>query len=82
MFGKKGRQLYYIKTPKLNISKTKTLGFNMKLKLPELNTKRAIAIALLIGSLYTATYIYEQYRLTIEHRDNNNRMSIEAPGRK
>ena len=42
----------------------------MKLKIPELNTKQAITIALLIGLLYTGAYIYDRYRLTIEHRDS------------
>ena len=55
---------------KLNIPKPRILRFNMKLKIPELNTKQAITIALLIGLLYMGAYIYGQHRLTIEHNAN------------
>ena len=48
----------------------------MKLKMPELNTKQAITIALLIGLLYTGAYIYGQYRLTIERRDSIKKWCI------
>lgn len=38
------------------------------LKLPKLSfTQKAIVIVLILGTLYTGAFIYEQYRLTIEH---------------
>jgi len=47
------------------------------LKLPELSfTQKAIVIVLILGTLYTGAFIYEQYRLTIEHRDSIKKWCI------
>ena len=50
----------------------------MRLKIPKLNTKQAITIALLIvGLLYTGAYIYGQHRLAIERRDSIKKWCME-----
>ncbi len=47
------------------------------LKLSELNfTQKAIVIILILGTPYTGAFIYEQYRLTIEHSDSIKKWCI------